>query len=194
MTISDKALKEPSNQEAIFEHLYSSFEPFIVEFFKRNPSYLLEIYHKVINDKIEGPINEDHVKTILSLKWPDVMELARAVKDVELTNFYEVSEFTTPLTWKLAVLSRGVINNAKVSYACFDGKKVIWVTSWNTIYDLQPGAIYDFEISKSVVYPAKKEGGYDSYNASLVPAARPLIVKTLLKDIPHTPIPPLKKE
>ena len=199
MTSTEEQIAETM---AMLDHVYDFIEPLFFRFFEKNPSYdpsnrkeidLSLIQPLIRNGRVQTPQVTDIEKLLSSIKWKDVMELARAVKGVSLTEFREISVLSnTPVEWVLTVLSQGKVTKKgdRVSYACYDGRRVIWVGCWKSdSVNLQPGGIYKFRISTAVKYPPRDNEKYDNFTVSLVPKDNPVFIKSLY-EFPHTPLPP----
>lgn len=194
MTSTEERIAETT---AMIDHIYNFLEPLFFRFFEKNPSYdpsnKKEIDLSLIQPLVHASQVNDIEKFLSSVKWKDVMELARAVKGVTLTEFREITAMSnTPVEWVLTVLSQGKVTQKgdRVSYACYDGRRAIWVgCSVSDSVELQPGGIYKFRISTAVKYPPRENEKYDTYTVSLIPKDNPVFIKSLY-EFPHTRLPP----
>ena len=195
MTSSEEQIAETT---AMIDRVYDFFEPLMFRFFKENPSYDPSNLKQEIDLSIFQPLipasQVDIEKFLSNVQWKDVMELARAVKGVTLTEFREIAALNnnSPVEWVLTVLSQGKVTQKgdRVSYACYDGRRAIWVgCSKSDTPNLQPGGIYKFSISTAVKYPPKPGEKYDTYTVSLTPKDNPIFIKSLY-EFPHTRLSP----
>lgn len=196
---------------AILNHYHDSMAPIIertiIKIFKDNPSLdptVLRSEIEVLKQKIKSlefqppqlaqridQESTDLEKILLSYTWKDTIPLAKE-SPVELTLFREIDELGTHPDWTLATLGVGSITKKgdKVRYACWDGKKVVWLHyTGSNPFKVQPAAVYRFSISKAIRIIEREKGKFDYCFAEV--SVSPIFVKSLLElEEEHTPLRP----